>query len=175
MEMETCTICFENFKDSEKVIMRCKHVYHYNCISSWFIFNKSCPVCRDETTNIVVNVPKDYKDLLRDIKALELDNQALRYILSHEMSIEYILSELVGNDEILIQLTITPNNTPPPSRPPTPPIREEDIRNQYYHLISSMTVKQMRQECKRRQIPGYSRLRKDMLVDLLMSSPVSRD
>jgi hypothetical protein len=42
---EECSICYEeNVK--ECVVLRCKHVYHKECIDKWLVNNTTCPQCR---------------------------------------------------------------------------------------------------------------------------------
>jgi hypothetical protein len=44
---EECSICYEeNVK--ECVVLRCKHVYHKECIDKWLVNNTTCPQCRYE-------------------------------------------------------------------------------------------------------------------------------
>ena len=38
-----CPICYEEI--GEGVQLKCKHVYHSDCIDNWFINNKNCPIC----------------------------------------------------------------------------------------------------------------------------------
>lgn len=48
-EDKLCSICREYFVYLD--IMRtidCKHIYHINCIDTWFTKNKTCPECRFE-------------------------------------------------------------------------------------------------------------------------------
>lgn len=51
-----CSICLEQTqfgkcgakpKGSNDVRLKCKHVFHRNCIKKWFIENDTCPICRD--------------------------------------------------------------------------------------------------------------------------------
>lgn len=46
----SCTICFEDFKDSDDVrVLKCRHLYHPECIDRWLIgHSKSCPCCRNK-------------------------------------------------------------------------------------------------------------------------------
>jgi hypothetical protein len=45
---DECTICLEKFNnDSEVSILKCNHIFHYDCISKWGIKNNSCPCCRE--------------------------------------------------------------------------------------------------------------------------------
>lgn len=48
-EVSECSICLERFEVNTNVcILECGHIYHKNCISSWFNINHSCPTCRFE-------------------------------------------------------------------------------------------------------------------------------
>lgn len=44
-----CSICRENFEyiDITRQLI-CKHIFHINCIDTWFTKNKTCPECRYE-------------------------------------------------------------------------------------------------------------------------------
>lgn len=47
-EEKICTICLENYKNQDKIIMLdCQHYFHIDCILSWFIMHKTCPLCRN--------------------------------------------------------------------------------------------------------------------------------
>ncbi|KAI4373567.1 hypothetical protein MLD38_011681 [Melastoma candidum] len=43
-----CTVCLSEFQEGEKVkvIPRCRHVFHPDCLDSWLSSHLSCPVCR---------------------------------------------------------------------------------------------------------------------------------
>lgn len=42
-----CVICLDVFKKDEKISkLDCNHIYHTECIKSWFTNNLSCPMCR---------------------------------------------------------------------------------------------------------------------------------
>ena len=47
-DFESCTICRENFNPNSIVrkINGCGHVFHINCIDTWFESNITCPICR---------------------------------------------------------------------------------------------------------------------------------
>jgi len=48
---ENCSICLADFETSEITrILRCKHVYHKECIDSWLTLNGTCPICRSEVS-----------------------------------------------------------------------------------------------------------------------------
>lgn len=44
--LDVCSICLESL--SNKVIrLHCNHLFHRNCISSWFNIKIICPLCRN--------------------------------------------------------------------------------------------------------------------------------
>ena len=46
-----CIICLEEFHDKEKIIcLPCIHVFHSECIKSWFNNHNHCPKCKYELT-----------------------------------------------------------------------------------------------------------------------------
>ncbi|GJU02728.1 zinc finger, RING/FYVE/PHD-type containing protein [Tanacetum coccineum] len=46
-EGEDCPICFNEFVSSKEVKeMKCKHMFHKECIHKWLRVNATCPVCR---------------------------------------------------------------------------------------------------------------------------------
>lgn len=47
---DSCTICLDEFRDeSEYIILKCRHRYHYNCLLSWVMADKyTCPLCKQE-------------------------------------------------------------------------------------------------------------------------------
>lgn len=46
---DTCSICIEPLLDSGKKIIRlhCGHMYHEECIQTWFKVKKICPLCNN--------------------------------------------------------------------------------------------------------------------------------
>ncbi|GAB4855517.1 hypothetical protein Ancab_024136 [Ancistrocladus abbreviatus] len=43
-----CAICLNEFEDDEtlRLITKCDHVFHTDCIDSWLVAHTTCPVCR---------------------------------------------------------------------------------------------------------------------------------
>ena len=51
-EKDLCTICYCEFEEDEKLVeLRCKHVYHEECITKWVERNAKCPVCKAPQTD----------------------------------------------------------------------------------------------------------------------------
>ncbi|ESW09206.1 hypothetical protein PHAVU_009G109000 [Phaseolus vulgaris] len=43
-----CTVCLSKFEDTEtlRLLPKCKHAFHMNCIDKWFESHSTCPLCR---------------------------------------------------------------------------------------------------------------------------------
>lgn len=50
-EVDTqCCICTQNTQEHNRIVLKCKHCYHYSCIRSWMEHfhnnDATCPICR---------------------------------------------------------------------------------------------------------------------------------
>ena len=59
MSSHECPCCFEDITaETGQVVMACSHVFHFRCISEWFLTQESndlpqnCPCCRHESSEI---------------------------------------------------------------------------------------------------------------------------
>ncbi|KAK7384981.1 hypothetical protein VNO78_30686 [Psophocarpus tetragonolobus] len=45
-----CTVCLSQFEDAEilRLLPKCKHAFHMNCIDKWLENHTSCPLCRND-------------------------------------------------------------------------------------------------------------------------------
>lgn len=64
-DTNTCTICYSDIDDNSKATLKCGHMYHTGCYTSYIAYNIvhkkqaiTCPVCRDDILEIVVNKPE---------------------------------------------------------------------------------------------------------------------
>ena len=73
-EFESCTICRENFNPSSIVrrINGCGHVFHISCIDTWFESNITCPVCRIDLRDTIINTD----DEMEDAEEEEINNES---------------------------------------------------------------------------------------------------
>uniref|UniRef100_A0A8C9HAK0 RING-type E3 ubiquitin transferase n=1 Tax=Piliocolobus tephrosceles TaxID=591936 RepID=A0A8C9HAK0_9PRIM len=46
-EVGTCIICRDELKEGSKKLS-CSHIFHVECLKSWFIQQQTCPICRTE-------------------------------------------------------------------------------------------------------------------------------
>ena len=48
-EENTCSICFDEFKEDIDVSkLKCNHLFHFSCIDKWMEQQSTCPICRTE-------------------------------------------------------------------------------------------------------------------------------
>ncbi|XWS33372.1 hypothetical protein CRYUN_Cryun22dG0076400 [Craigia yunnanensis] len=47
-----CAVCLSEFEDDEtlRLIPKCSHVFHPDCINAWLAYHVTCPVCRAKLT-----------------------------------------------------------------------------------------------------------------------------
>ena len=43
---ESCAICMESFGTAKIMTLPCFHIFHYNCVKTWFEKSHICPECR---------------------------------------------------------------------------------------------------------------------------------
>ena len=49
LECKLCVICQNDIINNDIIrTLNCSHQYHINCIDTWFLENRKCPVCRFE-------------------------------------------------------------------------------------------------------------------------------
>jgi len=72
----TCAVCLEPTKRTDKKL-KCKHVFHNKCITTWFETSIECPTCRMEQDDdpLVVfrkhveeNMREKYRDAIRSLE-----------------------------------------------------------------------------------------------------------
>eukprot|EP00250_Pteridium_aquilinum_P015367 c22545_g1_i1 orf=517-1359(+) len=52
MQDTQCLICLSDFQDGEKirVLPKCRHGFHIECVDTWLYTHSSCPTCRGDLT-----------------------------------------------------------------------------------------------------------------------------
>ncbi|KAL5128001.1 putative RING-H2 finger protein ATL12 [Glycine soja] len=63
-----CTVCLSQFEDTEilRLLPKCKHTFHMNCIDKWLESHSSCPLCRNSID------PLDIKNFTYSISSRSL-------------------------------------------------------------------------------------------------------
>ncbi|KAK3016336.1 hypothetical protein RJ639_005720 [Escallonia herrerae] len=57
-----CAVCLSEFEHSEKgrLLPKCQHVFHTDCIDMWFQSHSTCPLCRSPVEGLVpVQIPQN--------------------------------------------------------------------------------------------------------------------
>lgn len=54
-----CAVCLSEFENEEhgRVLPKCKHAFHVECIDAWFQFHSNCPLCR---ASVHFHIPVQY-------------------------------------------------------------------------------------------------------------------
>ncbi|KAI3860047.1 hypothetical protein MKX03_003122 [Papaver bracteatum] len=51
-----CAVCLSEYEDKDmlRLLPKCQHVFHRECIDSWFVSHATCPVCRSNLNPIAL-------------------------------------------------------------------------------------------------------------------------
>ncbi|KAI3860048.1 hypothetical protein MKX03_003123 [Papaver bracteatum] len=51
-----CSVCLSEYEDKDllRLLPKCQHVFHRECIDSWFVSHSTCPVCRSNLNPIAL-------------------------------------------------------------------------------------------------------------------------
>ncbi|XP_051151546.1 E3 ubiquitin-protein ligase ATL42-like [Andrographis paniculata] len=74
-----CAVCLSGFEDTEilRLLPRCRHAFHMNCIDKWLENHSSCPLCRCKF---------DASDLINLADRNPTDEQTLEFYIQREES-----------------------------------------------------------------------------------------
>jgi hypothetical protein len=53
--MNKCSICLEECKENDSVMLQCKHMFCTDCIYTWFGDQDTCPNCK----RVIIEYPYD--------------------------------------------------------------------------------------------------------------------
>ena len=47
---KACSICLVDYEDDDRIVcnLKCKHIFHKDCLKTWGQRSNKCPICRDE-------------------------------------------------------------------------------------------------------------------------------
>ncbi|KAK8945844.1 E3 ubiquitin-protein ligase [Platanthera guangdongensis] len=79
-----CSVCLAEFREGEslRILPKCSHGFHIQCIDTWLISHSNCPLCR---ANIVLQCP-------------DLENRATPAVSDHEQeTVVVLIDDLVLN------------------------------------------------------------------------------
>ncbi|KAI0489217.1 hypothetical protein KFK09_029059 [Dendrobium nobile] len=62
---DSCSICLGDYNEEEeegedlplKLLPDCGHLYHAECLDSWLLQHRTCPLCRSSVMNVATQTP----------------------------------------------------------------------------------------------------------------------
>ncbi|XP_055802693.1 putative RING-H2 finger protein ATL12 isoform X2 [Solanum dulcamara] len=84
-----CAVCLSRFEDVEvlRLLPKCKHAFHINCIDQWLEKHSSCPLCRHKVSaedNSLLTYSNSFRFLLRNQSELREDSNLELYVQREE-------------------------------------------------------------------------------------------
>lgn len=65
VELPNCFLCLKDIQlNSKSVLLRCGHLYHYNCIMEWLKKHSVCSICKFDA--IIKNIHKSSIDIVQE-------------------------------------------------------------------------------------------------------------
>ncbi|EFJ05379.1 hypothetical protein SELMODRAFT_137241 [Selaginella moellendorffii] len=49
---EACAICLGELDDRVRVLPKCSHAFHAECVDMWLFSHKTCPTCRSDLSSL---------------------------------------------------------------------------------------------------------------------------
>ncbi|KNA24531.1 hypothetical protein SOVF_014790 [Spinacia oleracea] len=64
-----CAVCLTEFEDDDtlRLIPKCDHVFHPDCIDAWLVGHTTCPVCRCNLAEAVIGEPPPTNDVVVEV------------------------------------------------------------------------------------------------------------
>ncbi|KAI3884649.1 hypothetical protein MKX03_037062 [Papaver bracteatum] len=96
-----CVVCLSEFEEREtvKMIPYCGHVFHPECIDTWFSSHVSCPLCRStklfSPTSSAKN--KDHDDII-----ITIDKQCQDHQQQHRIVEDAVEGSMIRNDDTCV-------------------------------------------------------------------------
>ncbi len=115
--IKECSICLNFLEDSPCKNLDCSHVFHTECIDTWFTSNNSCPLCRKViiplqstiNVNIIINNPQPQPQ--SDQRNNNFLIFAIIIILAHFINIFYNSHLIYTTNNIINNIIIYKNST----------------------------------------------------------------
>lgn len=115
-----CAVCLNEFEDEEtlRLLPKCSHVFHTDCIDSWLVSHSTCPVCRANLSlkpgeiPSVMHIPDLDNDLAEPDRRPDTEETQTRVADNHNI----IESSEAPNVNLVNHAQGTNQNRPPRSR-----------------------------------------------------------
>ncbi|XP_042485585.1 E3 ubiquitin-protein ligase ATL6-like [Macadamia integrifolia] len=118
-----CAVCLNEFEDDEtiRLLPKCDHVFHPECIDAWLSSRTTCPVCRAD----LVPQPGETSGITMPVEELEGETGEIRgsetvVAENQEVSIHVISEEEPARAEVINPVQIPMQNRPTRSRSTRP-------------------------------------------------------
>jgi len=95
-----CPICTEDLENKNQFKLLCGHIYHTECIYSWILRKRSCPICRSRVDGLTAT-----KLLSKNIR-VDIDNTLM--VCSIQQRFDFLYQGLEQEDK----KQVTFNNEP---------------------------------------------------------------
>ncbi|KAL4383513.1 hypothetical protein GQ457_15G021530 [Hibiscus cannabinus] len=68
-----CSVCLSEFENEEKtrVLPKCNHTFHVDCIDMWFYGHSNCPLCRAPVQAVIPVIPEEIAHPVVETAGLE--------------------------------------------------------------------------------------------------------
>lgn len=60
-----CSICLSKIY-KQKIKLNCNHFYHKECLKEWLNYNNTCPICRIEIDNEIINIINNNNNIINN-------------------------------------------------------------------------------------------------------------
>ncbi|RZC46925.1 hypothetical protein C5167_039863 [Papaver somniferum] len=106
-----CPVCLSEFGDKDKLrLLPCHHVFHPECIGTWFVSNSTCPYCCRDLKTMVAGSAISAGDAIVDVYEEDEENHSEATVHSEtEHGETWVSIPLVQNSEQVIN-GINPDN-----------------------------------------------------------------
>lgn len=118
-----CAVCLNEFgnEDRLRLLPKCKHAFHVECIDTWLLSNSTCPLCRRSLLLEAEAVQDSHRESSACGNALSQDGSQSQRHGSFRGSFR---TSLRGSFRFLADAVL-----PPPQAPPPPPPEREIVPN----------------------------------------------
>ncbi|KAJ3676936.1 hypothetical protein LUZ60_002660 [Juncus effusus] len=101
-----CAVCLSEFEDDEtlRLLPKCSHVFHPECIDAWLSGHVTCPVCRSNLS--IVDIKDDMQSIDRNESTSERENTR-EIIVSQEDERGEEPVEVLPADAVVIDVDIS--------------------------------------------------------------------
>ncbi|XP_016446214.1 E3 ubiquitin-protein ligase ATL42-like [Nicotiana tabacum] len=99
-----CAVCLSKFEDIEilRLLPKCKHAFHIDCIDKWLENHSTCPLCRHKVSAQDLSLLTS-SESLRFLSELRGESNLELYIQREESNLELYIQREESNLELYIQ------------------------------------------------------------------------